>query len=141
MHKHILFKEEYNMKIKAFGSVFVVVATMAIGFSANAGNHAHGHSDKGHMMDQKNMGDHAGHMEAEMREVMAQGRVNKVMAGHGMVNINHEPIPEMSWPKMNMNFKTQPQVSLDSLEPGQQVEFKLLIDGDNNYVIKEIIAQ
>lgn len=132
------------MKIKTFVPVFAVVATMTIGFSANAGNHgdhAHGHSGKGDMKDHKNMGHQSGHMDAGMREVMAQGRVNKVMAGHGMVNINHEPIPEMSWPKMNMNFKTQPQVKLDGIEPGQQVQFKLLIDGDNNYVIKEIIAK
>ncbi len=132
------------MKLNTSISIVVITASMVISSSAMAGNHgdhAHGHSDNGHVMDQKEMGNHAGHMSSDMREVMGSGRVNKVMAGHGMVNINHEPIPEMKWPKMNMNFKTQPQVNLDSIEPGQQVDFKLLVGEDNSYVIKEIVVK
>lgn len=102
----------------------------------------HGHMKNGeHMMDEKDMGHHAGEMGAHMREVMGQGRVNKVMAKHGMVNIKHEPMPDMNWPQMSMNFKTEKSVNLEDLKPGQEVDFTLLVDDDNNYVIKEITVK
>lgn len=136
------------MKIKSIISIAVIAASMGLVLPALAdGNdgHHHGHSDhmksNGHMMDQKDMGHRGGNMDARMREVMGHGRVNKIMAGHGMVNIKHEPMPEMNWPQMSMNFKTQKQVDLSSLKPGQQVDFKLLVDEDNNYVIKEITVK
>jgi len=134
------------MKIKSIVSIAVISSSMGLALPALAdGNngHHHGHSDQsnGHMMDQKDMGHHGGNMDTHMREVMGHGRVNKVMAGHGMVNIKHEPMPEMNWPQMSMNFKTQKQVDLSSLKPGQQVDFKLLVDEDNNYVIKEITVK
>ena len=136
------------MKIKSIVSIAVISTSMGLALPALAGgsdNHHHSHSDhmksNGHMMGQKDMEHHGGNMDAHMREVMGHGRVNKVMAGHGMVNIKHEPMPEMNWPQMSMNFKTQKQVDLSSLKPGQQVDFKLLVDEDNNYVIKEITVK
>ena len=80
-------------------------------------------------------------MGEHMREVVGQGRINKIMADKRMININHGAIPEMNWPKMRMNFKTQEQVNLSELELGQEVNFTLLVDGDNNYVIKEITVK
>ena len=73
-----------------------------------------------------------------MREVMAQGQINKVMAKHRRLNIDHAPIPEMKWPRMHMNFNVKEGLDLSDLKPGQKINFKLLVDGDNNYVIEEI---
>jgi len=136
------------MKIKSLFSAVAITTAVALSLTAFAdGNdgHHHGHSDHmkqdGHMMDQKDMPHHGENMDSHMREVMGHGRINKVMAGHGMVNIKHEPMPEMNWPQMSMNFKTQKQVDLSSLKPGQQIDFKLLVDKDNNYVIKEITVK
>lgn len=136
------------MKIKSVISFALIstglVMTMPALADGNDGHH-HGHTDHmksgGHMMDQGNMGHHGNNIEGHMREVMGYGRVNKIMAGHRMVNIKHEPMPEMNWPQMSMNFRTQDQVDLNSLKPGQQVKFKLLVDEENNYVIKEIIVK
>ena len=136
------------MKIKSIISVAVISVSLGSALPVLAdGNdgHHHGHSDHmnndGHMMDQEGMGHHGGSMDSHMREVMEQGRVNKVMAEYGMLNIKHEPMPEMNWPQMSMNFKTQKQVDLSKLKPGQQVDFKLLVDDENNYVIKEIVVK
>lgn len=100
--------------------------------------HHHGMSKeaKGMKKEGMPMGDHA-----DMREVMGNGRLNKIMADKHMVNINHEPMPEMNWPKMRMNFKTDKSVDLSSLKPGQEVDFTLLVDDDNNYLIKEITVK
>ena len=136
------------MKIKSIISVAVISVSLGSALPVLAdGNDGHHHShpdhmnNDAHMMDQKDMGHHGSSMDSHMREVMGQGRVNKVMAEYGMLNIKHEPMPEMNWPQMSMNFKTQKQVDLSNLKPGQQVEFKLLVDDDNNYVIKEIVVK
>lgn len=104
----------------------------------HSGEHKH---DKSHKMKHKNKAHHVGDMGANTREVMGQGRINKVMAERGMVNIKHQPMPEMNWPKMSMNFKAQEQIDLSNLKPGQEVDFTLLVDDDNNYVIKGILIK
>lgn len=89
----------------------------------------HGHekmNGQGHMMEQGS------------RMVMGVGRINKVMKEKQMVNIVHEPIAELEWPKMRMNFKVSDQVKLDKLKPGQEVEFKLKVNKDNSYLIQSI---
>lgn len=136
------------MKIKSIMSVAVISTSFGLASPVLAGGndgHHHGHADQmsgdGHMMNQNGMGQYGENMDSHMREVMGHGRVNKVMAEHGMLNIKHEPMPEMNWPQMSMNFRTQKQVDLSKLKPGQQVDFKLLVDDDNNYVIKEIIVK
>lgn len=91
-------------------------------------------SDHGH----SNMKAHSNMMDHNTREVMGTGRINKVMADRHMVNIVHDPIAELEWPKMRMNFKTTDEVNLDALKPGQEVTFKLQVKKDNSYVIKQI---
>lgn len=109
-------------------------------------SHHHGHGNgkdmgNGHMMKDMDKG-MSGNMSKKgaghMREVMGEGRIHKVMADRAMVNIKHEPMPEMNWPKMKMNFKVDKGVDLGSLKPGQMVDFTLLVDNDNNYIIKNI---
>jgi Cu/Ag efflux protein CusF len=137
--------------IKLMNNISVILFATGLSLSTSAiagpghddGGHGHGNSQTGQMMS----GSKSGHMTSEkqmdkhMREVMGKGRINKIMKDKHMVNIKHEPIPEMKWPKMKMNFKTQEQVNLSDLSLGQEVTFTLLVDGDNNYVIKEIIAK
>jgi len=103
---------------------------------SHMGNHM---SEQGHMMSEQGqmMSGQQG-MDQHMREVMGTGRINKVMADRHMVNIVHEPIAELEWPKMRMNFKTTEDVNLSDLKPGQEVTFKLQVKKDNSYVIKQI---
>ncbi|UZE95319.1 copper-binding protein [Alkalimarinus alittae] len=116
-----------------------VISTLAVSAmllpAVTLADSEHGHSnmkEQGHMMKQD-------HMKSQgMREVMGTGRINKVMAEKHMVNIVHEPIAEMEWPKMRMNFKTAEGVNLNDLKPGQEVTFKLQVNKDNSYVIKQI---
>lgn len=102
--------------------------------SANNSGHMHNSPETGHMIGGSMMKSHH-------REVMGTGRINKVMADKHMINISHEPIAEMSWPKMRMNFKTMEQLNMSELEPGQEVTFTLDVDENNNYVIKKIDAK
>lgn len=96
------------------------------------------HAGGAHMSGQGQMMGTQKGMDQHMREVMGTGRINKVMADKHMVNIVHEPIAELEWPKMRMNFKTTDDVNLGDLKPGQEVTFKLQVKKDNSYVIKQI---
>ena len=133
----ITYKSKCNGLISLASVVLLLCSATVVASHHADDEHGHGHDNmhnQGHIMQSEEMGQH-------MREVKGHGRINKVMADDYMVNITHEPMPEMNWPKMSMNFRTQIQVDLNNLKPGQQVDFKLLVDEDHNYIIKEIIVK
>lgn len=77
----------------------------------------------------------------ESREVHGNGVVNKIWMENHMINVSHEPMPELSWPKMRMNFPVAEDVSLEGLKPGAQIRFLLQVDAENNYLVKDIQIQ
>ena len=62
--------------------------------------------------------------------VAGRGRVEGVMADHGMVKLAHDPIEALGWPSMTMDFFTAEGVDLSGIEKGQAVEFELRKEGD-----------
>lgn len=121
-------------------AIFLLLSVGSASMHASShGNHT-GQMGGGHDMVGEGMHGEGMHGEGmtNMREVMGTGRLNKIMADRGMVNINHEPMPDMNWPKMRMNFQVQDGVDLSKLKLGDEVEFTLMVDDDNNYVIKNI---
>ncbi len=69
--------------------------------------------------------------------VEGRGEVKAVMADHGMLTLEHEPIEALGWPAMTMDFVTAKGVDLSGLEPGDRVAFTLKKDGDR-FVITAI---
>ncbi len=59
------------------------------------------------------------------------GVVNSVNAAAGRVNITHDPIESLKWPKMKMNFKVQDPAILEGLKAGTEVDFDLVKVGDD----------
>jgi len=59
------------------------------------------------------------------------GVVDSLMAGHGMIDITHEPITALDWPTMSMSFLTLDGVSLDGITVGDRVTFSLSQEGSN----------
>ena len=59
------------------------------------------------------------------------GVIKSIMPGHGMLNLEHDPIPDLGWPSMQMDFITVEGVSLEGLSVGQGVNFELEKQGDN----------
>ncbi len=122
-----------GMKIWTLATV--LAASPVVFASGGHDGHGHMHGDEaagnGQMMgsDAQAMG---------MRMVTGEGRINKVMKDKHMMNISHEPMPELNWPKMRMNFKTEQGIDLSGFKPGQEVTFTLQVDQDNNYLIKKI---
>lgn len=76
--------------------------------------------------------------EAAPREVDGTGRVISIMAGHGMIDLDHAPIPEIGWPAMSMPFRTIDGVDLSGLAVGDNVTFILRETEGGNWLISDI---
>ena len=63
---------------------------------------------------------HAGHKDAH-----GIGTVNSVDAAQHKVNLSHQPIPEIGWPAMTMEFPVAPSVDLGAIKRGTRVNFTI----------------
>ncbi|HET6564545.1 MAG TPA: efflux RND transporter periplasmic adaptor subunit [Xanthomonadales bacterium] len=63
------------------------------------------------------------------------GRVSRIL------KLRHEPIAELGWPAMTMNFDVAEYVSLDGLEKGQSINFELQARQGSGYLISAIEVQ
>lgn len=70
--------------------------------------------------------------------VSATGTVNSVMAGHMMLNITHDPIPEWEWPMMRMDFDVNSSVEMSHLKEGDQINFTIVKQTDGGISITEL---
>ncbi|HAU8282210.1 TPA: efflux RND transporter periplasmic adaptor subunit [Vibrio vulnificus] len=79
-------------------------------------------------------------VEAPAETAWAKGEITDLMADHGMLTINHQPVPEWSWPGMTMNFNAAQGVDLSALQKGQAIEFEMQKTDDGQYQIVAIKA-
>ena len=68
------------------------------------------------------------------------GIVRGVMADHGMLNLEHDPIAALGWPAMTMDFTVTEGVDIGGLKDGDRIRFTLKKDGDR-WVITAIERQ
>lgn len=82
-------------------------------------------------------------MPSTASEAMPKGRgkVIEVDTKSGKVTLAHEPIAALDWPAMTMGFKVKDPKQLDELKAGDQVEFDLKADAQEQYVIEHIEKQ
>lgn len=66
------------------------------------------------------------------------GVVNAVDAGAGTVNVTHEPIPSLKWPRMTMDLEVADKTLLKEVKPGMKVEFELGKKKAGGYAITAI---
>ena len=79
-------------------------------------------------------------MKAEMvksKKIMGTGILKELMPMKNKINMAHDPIPDLDWPEMVMDFDVKSDVSLESLNKGDKVEFELE-KGESGYMIKSI---
>ncbi|WP_234497752.1 efflux RND transporter periplasmic adaptor subunit [Vibrio maritimus] len=77
-------------------------------------------------------------VEPPAESVWASGEITKVMPGHSMLTINHQPVPEWSWPGMVMDFTIDTSVDMSTLSSGQQIDFEMEKTPQGQYVVTEI---
>lgn len=73
----------------------------------------------------------------QTQKAYGKGTVVSTDVGKGTVKLKHEPMPELGWPMMTMQFKVEDQATLKNLNKGERVEFVLKAVGDD-YVITHI---
>ena len=77
---------------------------------------------------------HAGHNDAH-----GTGTVNSVDPAQHKLNISHQPIPEIGWPAMTMEFPVAPSVDLTAIRPGTRVNFTIEQQPGGMYEIRAIM--
>lgn len=71
-------------------------------------------------------------------DVHATGTVNSVdPAGH-KINVTHQPIPQIGWPTMTMDFTVAPAVDLRAVKPGTRIDFSMMQGPDGMYQVQSI---
>ena len=71
-------------------------------------------------------------------KIEGTGTVNSVNAAAHTVNITHDPIKALGWPKMKMEFGVVPEVNLSTVKPGDAVIFTLKEKGEGDYLINTL---
>ncbi|WP_166255185.1 copper-binding protein [Marinobacter salicampi] len=57
--------------------------------------------------------------------IQSTGTVVATDPAKNKVTLDHEPIPELGWPRMKMPFSVAPEVDLESFSKGDKVVFSL----------------
>ena len=65
-----------------------------------------------------------------------RGVVNSVDRNATRVNITHDGLPSLKWPKMKINFKAHDAALLKDLKPGMRVDFEIEKMGEEYYITR-----
>ncbi|MEQ8823305.1 MAG: copper-binding protein [Filomicrobium sp.] len=92
-------------------------------------DHSHGHAHHGQMkaVDVK-----------PGTEAAGVGTLNSVDTEKNMVNLTHEPMPELGWPVMTMDLPVTKRVDLGSVKVGERIDFKVKLGRDKKYRVIEM---
>ncbi|MEG3637623.1 copper-binding protein [Magnetococcus sp. PR-3] len=95
-------------------------------------------------------GDHAGHamaehggnaMESAKSQGMTKGVLHTVDVANSKVNLTHDPIQALGWPKMTMDLPVTKRVKLGKFKAGDKVMFTVKKGRDNQFrIIKMSVA-
>jgi Cu(I)/Ag(I) efflux system membrane fusion protein len=72
------------------------------------------------------------------RRVAAMAVVRGVYAEDHVLKLEHDPVPELEWPSMTMNFDVDPVVQLDDLVEGAEIHFTMREADGGGWVIDEV---
>ena len=100
--------------------------------SSRADSHGHDeHNMSGHSVGHETnqgMSTHTTHGET-------MGVIHTINPESRMVNLTHDPIPALGWPKMTMDLQTTKRVNLSDFKPGDRVHFTVKKGRDNQFRI------
>jgi Cu(I)/Ag(I) efflux system membrane fusion protein len=73
-------------------------------------------------------------------EIWTAAVINAVDAESRILNVTHEPIPELQWPTMTMDFPLAQGVKLEGLQPDRRMRLRISEGVDGRYVIDAVDA-
>ena len=115
-------------KIFALSLAILLSTSMAIAMSNEHGEMDHSSMNHGSM----NHGTDSNHsMDQQHSGAMGTGVIHSISKLNRIVNLTHEPIPELNWPEMTMDLAVAKDVNLDAVKAGDTVKFHIMLDEDN----------
>ena len=68
------------------------------------------------------------------------GKVRAVDVPSGYVELDHDPIASLQWPRMSMGFQAEDKAQLSSIKAGDRVEFELYAkpNKDGDFILRSI---
>ena len=73
------------------------------------------------------------------KQVEAKGVINKIDPSKKQLNVTHEPVKELGWPKMTMDLPVTSNVDLTQLSVGDSVHFILKQGRDKKFRIIKVM--
>ncbi|MDE1948497.1 MAG: efflux RND transporter periplasmic adaptor subunit [Burkholderiales bacterium] len=67
-----------------------------------------------------------------------EGRIESIDPKAGTITVEHQPIADLKWPAMTMEFKAANAALLKGLQPGQQVGFEFVERQPGEYVVTSV---
>lgn len=121
-----------------------IVLVSQQGMAQNMPNMEHNRQQGSHQKTQNSDAkmpiDHNNHSSSKAmpgkQAIYAAGVINKISSGK--LNITHEPIAALGWPKMKMDFNVAKGANLPAVKPGQRIHFSLVKTGKFKYEITSI---
>jgi len=68
----------------------------------------------------------------------AIGTINTVNLGTGYINISHEPVADVHWPSMRMDFPVDGSINLSSFKKGDHVRFTFSPNSQGTFTIHSL---
>lgn len=104
--------------------IYSLIVCVLFAFSplSGEGNESHSHSKNTAVSEQT---------------VCSSGTVKSIAQNHENIRIFHDPIPELKWPSMNMQFEVIDHDLTHSLEVGDRVNFEF-VQKEGKYIILKI---
>lgn len=69
--------------------------------------------------------------------VWVAAQINNIDAAKRMINVNHDPIEDWSWPQMTMNFALADWVELDELPIGTDIQLEITRESSTKFVVTD----
>lgn len=124
--------------MKNFRTLIFTVATSALLIPLSVHSEEMDHSKMDHSKMHPEEMDHSKMDHAKKTEAVGKAVINAIDAEARSVNLTHEPMPELDWPKMTMDLPVTRNVDLSTTKPGDQVEFTIKLSRDKKYRIIKI---
>ncbi|RFA29012.1 hypothetical protein CAI21_11225 [Alkalilimnicola ehrlichii] len=122
---------------RRFGDRFEIREGLEVGESVVASGHFLIDSESNLGAELRRM-EKAGPQDEPRQVVWAEGKLISIDRQAHEIRLAHEPIPELQWPEMTMDFSVDEAVALDGFAAGQVVRFRMIEGGVLGYTVTAI---